>query len=82
MILGSRNEDAGYRSGAAYFFGGLADCNNNGVLDLCDIVDGNSDDDNNNGMPDECECPWDLDASGDVGVKDLLILLGNWRPCP
>ncbi len=23
-----------------------------------------------------------LDASGDVGVKDLLILLGTWGPCP
>ena len=27
-------------------------------------------------------CPWDLDASGNVGVKDLLILLGAWGPCP
>ena len=27
-------------------------------------------------------CPWDLDNSGDVGVKDLLVLLGNWGPCP
>ncbi len=27
-------------------------------------------------------CPWDLDDSGDVGVKDLLILLGTWGPCP
>ncbi len=24
----------------------------------------------------------DLDGSGDVGVKDLLILLGVWGPCP
>ena len=23
-------------------------------------------------------CRWDLDDSGAVGVKDLLILLGNW----
>ena len=28
------------------------------------------------------ECPWDLDDSGDVGVKDLLFLLGAWGPCP
>ena len=28
------------------------------------------------------QCPWDLDASGDVGVKDLLFLLGAWGPCP
>jgi hypothetical protein len=27
-------------------------------------------------------CPWDLDGSGDVGVKDLLILLGAWGPNP
>ena len=26
-------------------------------------------------------CRWDLDDSGDVGVKDLLILLGEWGPC-
>ena len=28
------------------------------------------------------KCFSDLDASGDVGVKDLLILLGVWGPCP
>ena len=27
-------------------------------------------------------CPWDLDGSSDVGVKDLLFLLGAWGPCP
>ncbi|MCH8912596.1 MAG: hypothetical protein IIA33_03400, partial [Planctomycetes bacterium] len=27
-------------------------------------------------------CPSDLDDSGDVGVKDLLFLLGTWGPCP
>lgn len=26
-------------------------------------------------------CPGDLDGDGDVGVKDLLELLGNWGPC-
>ena len=29
-----------------------------------------------------CDCPQDLDADGNVGVKDLLILLGAWGPCP
>ena len=33
-------------------------------------------------MNGDCICPWDIDASGDVGVKDLLILLGAWGPCP
>ena len=47
----------GQWSGSVYVFNGLSDCNKNGVLDLCDIADGTSDDDNNNGIPDECELP-------------------------
>ena len=68
-------------AGAAYIYGGLGDCNENGELDLCDIADGFSPDDNNNGIPDECEIPGDLDGDREVGVPDLLILLGNWGPC-
>ena len=60
----------------------FADCNCNGVPDSDDIAGGDSDDNNGNGIPDECECPADLDRSGDVGVKDLLFLLGTWGPCP
>ena len=82
IVAAILDDDNGANSGSAYIFGGLSDCNDNGVLDLCDIADGNSDDDNNNGIPDECECPWDLDGNGDVGVDDLLILLGTWGPCP
>ena len=33
------------------------------------------------GVP-QTPCPWDIDGSNDVGVKDLLILLGEWGPCP
>ena len=33
------------------------------------------------GVP-QTPCPWDIDGSGDVGVKDLLFLLGAWGPCP
>jgi len=33
-------------------------------------------------LPGGTPCPWDLDGSGDIGVKDLLILLGAWGPCP
>jgi hypothetical protein len=32
-----------------------ADCNGNGIGDVCDIADGTSVDDNGNGIPDECE---------------------------
>ncbi len=58
------------------------DCNGNGIPDECDIAGGTSQDINGNGVPDECECLPDLDGSGNVGVKDLLILLGAWGPCP
>ena len=34
------------------------------------------------GTPVEPPCPADFDGSGDVGVKDLLFLLGVWGPCP
>ncbi len=79
--------DGDAEAGAAYIYGGLGDCNENGELDLCDIADGFSPDDNNNGIPDECEppppeCPGDLDGSNDVCVKDLLFLVGAWCPCP
>ncbi len=76
------DQEAGSRTGAAYAFGALSDCNDNGVLDLCDIVDGDSDDDNNNGVLDECECPWDLDDDDVVGTTDVLFLLGAWGRNP
>ncbi len=80
-VIGARLDDDGASSGSAYIFRSLGDCNENGELDLCDIVDGFSTDDNNNGIPDECECPWDLDGSGSVGASDLLSLLASWGPC-
>ena len=60
------------------------DCNGNAIPDICDILFGGFPDKNGNWIPDECEdtCLWDLDANGDVGVKDLLFLLGTWGPCP
>ena len=55
------------------------------------IVGARADDDNGNssgsayifdaaGAPGECQA--DLDSDGNVGVKDLLTLLGVWGPCP
>jgi len=48
-------DDNGEDSGSAYLFGGLSDCNENGILDLCDIADGASEDCQPNGVPDECD---------------------------
>lgn len=55
------------------------DCNQNGVVDVCDILDGVAQDANGNGIPDECEpCPADLDGDGSVGPGDLAIVLASW----
>jgi len=78
-VVGAMNDDdAGNNSGSAYVFRGIADCNLNGSIDICDIADGASDDANGNGIPDECECPADFDGDGDVDTADLLHLLGAW----
>ena len=59
--------------------------------ELPDIVTANTDDGKTGGsvtvllndsppLPEPCLA--DFDNSGDVGVKDLLFLLGAWGPCP
>ncbi len=60
----------------------LHDCNRSGVPDLVEILDGSSRDADGNGVPDECECPADLDRSGAVGIGDLLRLLAAWGRNP
>ncbi len=59
--------------------------------DLPDIVTANTDDGKTGGSvtvllndspPLPEPCPADFDNSGDVGVKDLLFLLGTWGLCP
>ncbi|HUU97589.1 MAG TPA: FG-GAP repeat protein [Phycisphaerae bacterium] len=79
-VIGSRyHTTGGYdNAGATYLYRGLSDCNDNRVLDICDITDGTSPDDNGNGIPDECECPGDLDGDGDTDQADLGILLSDW----
>ncbi len=60
-----------------------ADCNGNGTIDICDILDGESLDDNGNGIPDECEsaCPADLDANGVVNGADMGLFFVQWGAC-
>ncbi|MCH8153639.1 MAG: FG-GAP repeat protein [Planctomycetes bacterium] len=75
-------DDPDCDSGSAYIFAGLSDCNDNGMVDLCDIADGTSSDTNANGIPDECECLADFDRDGNVGILDLLALLAAWGTDP
>ena len=70
-VIGAHgDDDNGDGSGSAYVFRGLADCNQNDVLDICDIAGATSSDCNSNGIPDECE-PGDTDGDGDVDLSDF-----------
>jgi len=63
-----------------------ADCNDDGIVDYGQIVDGSLIDENANGVPDCCEnstpcfpCPADfLPPAGSVGVDELLYVIGVW----
>jgi hypothetical protein len=46
------------------------DCNENGLLDECDIAEGSSLECNDNGVPDECEFAGTVDCNGN-GIVDL-----------
>lgn len=62
-LVGAPYDDtAGERTGAGYVFAvDGPDCNSTGAVDMCDIIDGTSDDANSNGIPDECESIITLD---------------------
>jgi hypothetical protein len=72
-----RDTPAGVDAGSVYIFSGLSDCNVNGVVDLCDILDGTSTDCDDNGIPDECEESDDDDGDG---VSDCADLCPNTPP--
>lgn len=56
LLVGAMGHtEGGVRSGAAYLYQGLTDCNGNGALDVCDIVSGLADDCNMNAVPDSCD---------------------------
>jgi len=55
-----------------------ADCNANGIGDVCDLAYGISDDWNEDGIPDECQSLADIDDDGEVTVLDLLLVIWHW----
>lgn len=67
-----------------YLPGPEGDCNENGIPDECDILDGNSEDGNDNGIPDECEvtdCEGDVNGDGVVDPLDSGFVLARFG-CP
>jgi hypothetical protein len=73
---------AGNSSGTVTALRRHADCDGNGIDDLCDIAAGAADVDGN-GIPDSCAPVTGPDLNGDglVNGADLTILLGSWGPC-
>jgi CxxC motif-containing protein (DUF1111 family) len=61
----------------------LADCDEDGTLDLLELLEGTQQDVNENGVPDDCEaaCTGDIDDDGFVSVIDLLVVIADWGPC-
>ncbi len=49
----------------------IEDCNDNGVLDQCDISSGASLDANGNGVPDECEIVFDCNHNGIEDTEEI-----------
>jgi hypothetical protein len=62
----------------------LPDCDENGTLDLIDILNDPSLDLDDNGLLDSCEptCLGDSNGTGSVGMSEFLDLLATWGPCP
>jgi hypothetical protein len=56
----------------------VRDCDRNGLPDAVDVASGRAVDADLDGVPDSCECPTDLDASGTTDGADLGLLLGAW----
>ena len=55
----------------------VTDCTYNGVLDSCDIANGDAGT-NGDGLPDRCACLADLDRNGVVVGSDPARLLKSW----
>mgnify|MGYP001311684806 CR=1 FL=1 len=56
-----------------------ADCNNDGIVDYGQILDGTLVDTDQNGVPDWCDsCTGDVNGDGTVDAADLGALLALW----
>jgi CxxC motif-containing protein (DUF1111 family) len=65
------------------YVGPRRDCNNNGIFDLLDMLNGVVADVDNNGFADACEptCDGDVNGTGSVDIQDLLSVVNQWGAC-
>jgi glucose/arabinose dehydrogenase len=57
----------------------LNDCNDNGVEDACEILDGSLADTDADGVPDVCECPADVNHDAKLNVLDFIAFQLLWQ---
>jgi len=83
--LGPRWNDVPQTWSCRYLTEWSADCNNDGIVDYGQILDGTFPDANGNGVPDCCDgvgsctpCPGDVASDGMVDGVDLAAVLSQW----
>lgn len=64
------DSDIAHRGGAAYVYGIVGDCNENGIVDVCEIADVTASDCSDNTIPDECEP--DCNSTGEADSCDIV----------
>jgi hypothetical protein len=68
--------------GLAFVTEWSADCNNDGIVDYGQILDGTFTDANSNGIPDSCDCLGDINDDGWIDGVDLGGVLAAWGKAP
>jgi hypothetical protein len=71
---------AGFASSSMAVIEFQSDCNNDGIVDKGQILQGQLADSDNDGIPNVCECVCDVFRDFNVNGIDLGILLGQWGP--
>jgi len=88
VLVGSNTDDlVNDDYGTVYVFGGIDDCNENLVLDLCDVVGGTSQDSDGDGIPNECDCVSNADCSDGLFCNGVEVCAAGVcgpgsSPCP